>query len=174
MVILMASFRFLAAQETVRPSSVPKDSVTAGFKTGATAPLLFEPPLTTTGLNFDLQDIPAFTPKITVPLFDLQAYRRNKWQVFSTNGHESGFLFSGPFYLPGWGTLFTQAVYHASDKLSIGGSSFGVNSVLHPPLPAFKGSNYDYRGVSVFLEYKVSENFRIGGGVTVSGHPNQP
>jgi hypothetical protein len=174
LVIIAISVRHVAAQEPVRTAALPKDSVISGIKPEAAASLMSQPPLFTTELNFDLSELPVFTPKITVPLFDLSVYQRNKWQVITSPGHELGFMLSGPFFTPGWGTLFNQAVYRASDKLYIGGSSFGVNSILHAPLPASKGSNYDFRGVSMFLEYKVSDNFRIGGGVTVAGHPKQP
>ena len=171
---MMTSFRFLAAQEPVKPVVLPADSINPGLKTGATAPLLYQPGLTSTGLNFEFQDIPAFTPKITAPPFDLSAYLKNRWVVTYTSGNGLPFFPSALFFTPVWGTLFNQAVFQASDKLKIGGNSFGINSLLHAPLPSGNGGNYDYRGISVFMEYKVTNNFRIGGSISVAGHPNQP
>jgi hypothetical protein len=164
----------VAAQEAVKPMMSQKDSVIRGLKPGATAPLLFQPPLIPAGLNFELQDLPAFTPKITAPVFDLSAYMKNRWVVTYNSGNGLPVFPSGSFFTPVWGTLFNQAVFQASDKLKIGGNSFGVNSLLHAPLPSGNGGNYDYRGVSVFMEYKVTNNFRIGGSISVAGHPNQP
>ena len=72
------------------------------------------------------------------------------------------------------GTIFNQAVYRISDKLQFGGNSFGGNSPVRAPLLRSGAGAYDFRGASLFLEYKVSKNFRIGGGITVTDHPYQP
>jgi hypothetical protein len=77
-------------------------------------------------------------------------------------------------YFPFSGTVFNQAIYQATDKLKIGGNSFGINSFLHGPLPAIGPGKYDFRGMSVFMEYKINKNFRIGGSISVAGNPYQP
>lgn len=67
------------------------------------------------------------------------------------------------------GTVFNQATYQASSRLIIGGNSFGANSVFTPP-PTRPGANqWEIRGASMFLEYKVSKNFSIGAQISVQG-----
>jgi len=70
-------------------------------------------------------------------------------------------------------SITNQAHYQLSDKFMFGGNSFAGNSIFNP-LPAnssFKDMNI--RGASMFLEYKVSDKFKIGGSFSISNqnHP---
>ena len=60
------------------------------------------------------------------------------------------------------------AEYSLGNRLKYGGTGYSANSVFNPfPLnPEFK--NMNMRGVSMFLEYKVSKNVRIGGSIHVN------
>jgi len=66
------------------------------------------------------------------------------------------------------GFITNQAHYQLNDRLTLGGNSFSANSIYNPlPLnPGMKDMNI--RGASIYLEYKVSDKFSIGGGVSVS------
>jgi len=60
------------------------------------------------------------------------------------------------------GTVFSAGEYQFSDKFKIGGYSYGANSVFSAPFPN-QGLNdsYDFRGNTLFMQYKVSKNFKI-------------
>ena len=54
-----------------------------------------------------------------------------------------------------------------ADKFKIGGFSYGANSVFSAPFPNQGLNNYDYRGATMFMQYKVSKNFKIETSVNV-------
>jgi hypothetical protein len=165
---LILLWQFLSAQEPVKTPLQKDDSLKIG------TPAFYEPGLNFSALKPDLSELTDFTLKLTLPSFDFSGVVKNKWKVdYSINNHSFIFPFIS-IYFPFSGTVFNQAIYQATDKLKIGGNSFGINSFLHTPLPGIDAGNYDYRGMSVFMEYKISKNFRIGGSISVAGSPYQP
>ena len=66
------------------------------------------------------------------------------------------------------GAIFNQAAYKLSDKITVGGNSFGANSIFSTPLPNSGFNNFDYRGASMFFQYKVSKNIKIETRVSVT------
>ena len=58
-------------------------------------------------------------------------------------------------------TVFNGAIYKLSNKVNLGGYSFGANSIFSAPLPNQRMNNFDTRGATMFLQYNVSKNFRI-------------
>jgi hypothetical protein len=160
-------FQFLSAQEPVMALLQENDSM----KFSASG--LYEPGLELPALRLDFSD---FTLKFTTPSFDFSDFLKNRWK---TDGPFNNRFLTFPFIstyfsFPGTGTVFNQAIYQATDRLKIGGNSFGINSLLHTPLPGVRPGNYDFRGMSVFMEYKINKNFRIGGSISVAGNPYQP
>ncbi|MBA4410173.1 MAG: hypothetical protein C0397_12200 [Odoribacter sp.] len=81
----------------------------------------------------------------------------------------SGFGYS-PFLSAG--KIFNRATYRVNDRLSLGGNSFGSQSVFD--LPRINPSIQDMstKGASMFLQYKVSKNFKVEGRVSISNRPN--
>jgi hypothetical protein len=66
-----------------------------------------------------------------------------------------------------------QAHYQLNDKFMLGGNSFVGNSIFNP-LPANSSlQDMSIRGASMFLQYKVSDKFKIGGSFSISNqnHP---
>jgi hypothetical protein len=161
-------FQLLSAQEPVKTSTQKTDSMK--FST----PGMVEPVLDLPALKLDFSDFSDFALKFNAPSFDFSGVLKNKWK---TDVSFTNRFLSFPFistYFPFSGTVFNQATFQATDKLKIGGNSFGVNSLLRAPLPGVGPGNYDYRGMSVFMEYKINKNFRIGGSISVAGNPYQP
>ena len=72
------------------------------------------------------------------------------------------------------GAILNQAAYSISDKMVLGGNSFGLNSIHSAPLPGFDQQQWDIRGASMFMQYKVSRNFTIETRVSVTGNRFQP
>lgn len=69
--------------------------------------------------------------------------------------------------------ITNQAHYQLNDKLMLGGNSFVANSIFNP-LPANPSlQDMGIRGASMFLQYKVSDKFKIGGSFSISNqnHP---
>lgn len=65
-------------------------------------------------------------------------------------------------------TVFSQGSYQLNDKFKVGGYSFGANSVISAPLPNQNFNNYDFRGSTFFMQYKVSDKFKIETRVSVT------
>ncbi|MFW5774542.1 MAG: hypothetical protein ACOCWD_07650 [Tangfeifania sp.] len=66
------------------------------------------------------------------------------------------------------GTVFSQGSYQLNDKFRLGGYSFGGNSIFSAPFPNQNTGNFDFRGSTLFMEYKVSDKFKIETKVSVS------
>ncbi|MCY1720870.1 hypothetical protein OU798_10975 [Prolixibacteraceae bacterium Z1-6] len=70
-----------------------------------------------------------------------------------------------PFYHNG--TILSQQAYQLGDKLVIGGYSYGMNSIYTAPFPNQNSSYFDTYGSTMFMQYKVSKNFKIETRVSV-------
>lgn len=66
------------------------------------------------------------------------------------------------------GAIFNQAAYKISDKFTFGGNSFGGKSIFSAPLSNAGKNGYDFKGASMFMQYKVSKNFKIETRVSVT------
>jgi hypothetical protein len=73
-----------------------------------------------------------------------------------------------PFFTVG--KIYNQATYRVNDRFSFGGNSFGAQSVFDQPIlnPAIQ--NMSTKGASMFMQYKVSKNFKIETRVSVTNH----
>lgn len=62
------------------------------------------------------------------------------------------------------------ASYRLNNRLNLRGNSFSAGSVFNslPPNPGFKEMNIN--GASMFLQYKISKNIRIEGGVSITDY----
>lgn len=61
-----------------------------------------------------------------------------------------------------------------NDNLTIGGFSYGANSMMSAPLPNRSGRSFDNYGSTMFMQYKVSKNFKIETRVSVGQHQGPP
>jgi hypothetical protein len=115
---------------------------------------------------------------LTVPAFDLTRYLKPGWRITTSPASSFFPAFAGLspspgifFPFGGTGSVFSEATFSLNNKLTIGGNSFGIRSPF-APLPGVSGTNrYDLRGATLFMEYKVNKNFRIGAGITVTDTP---
>lgn len=76
-----------------------------------------------------------------------------------------------PYYRNG--TVLSSAAYRLGEKFTLGGFSYGANSMYSAPFPNKDANTFDAYGSTIFMEYKVSKNFKIGTRVNVQqgGHP---
>ncbi len=71
-----------------------------------------------------------------------------------------------PFYTNG--LVFNQAAYRLNDRFILGGNSFGAMSVFDQPQINPSMQNMNTHGASMFMQYKVSKNFKIETRVNIS------
>jgi hypothetical protein len=66
------------------------------------------------------------------------------------------------------GTVFSSAAYKLNNKFNVSGYSFGANSIFSAPLPNQRMNNFDARGATMFMQYKVSKNVKIETRISVT------
>lgn len=59
------------------------------------------------------------------------------------------------------GEVLSSSATQINDRFTIGGFSYGANSIMSAPLPNQAGRSFDTYGSTMFMQYKVSKNFRI-------------
>jgi hypothetical protein len=156
------------AQEEIIFDSIPKIQIEDKTKVlNIEKPLRFEN-------SFSMDEIDLFDEVLfNQPL--LPDYSKNldlkKYLNFSKSSTGSfstaGYIVS-PFYTNGM--VFNQATYQLSDKFSVGGNSFGAQSVFDRPKINSSINDMSTKGASMFMQYKVSKNFKVETRVSVSSH----
>lgn len=68
-------------------------------------------------------------------------------------------------------SIFSQSSYQISENFSLGGFSYGANSVFSPSSPNKNLNHFDTRGTTFLLQYNVSKNFKIKSRISVSQGP---
>ena len=84
----------------------------------------------------------------------------------------SSFQFYSPFYSNA--QILSAANYKLGDKFSVGGYSYGANSVFGAPTKNHGMNDFDNYGSTIILQYKVSKNFKIETQINVSKNGNRP
>lgn len=121
-----------------------------------------------------------FMEPVKLPEFNFQGEMAKRWtyaiqdnpmNFWSFEGFSSGLPVAGlsPFLRNE--TIFSGASYQINDSFTIGGYSFGANSVFSAPFPNQGMNNFDVRGSTIFLKYNVSKNFKIETRVNVTQGP---
>jgi hypothetical protein len=97
---------------------------------------------------------------------DFSKYR-NSALISSESFSVNSFGFS-PFWANGF--VFNQATYRLNDRISIGGNSFGAQSVFDQPRLNSSMQNMSTKGASMFMQYKVSKSFKVETRISISNH----
>jgi hypothetical protein len=110
---------------------------------------------------------------VTLPDFSFNDALAQRWNYNLTNNSFNPLLFNGfsgisPLPYLRNGTIFSEGSYQLNEKFRLGGYSFGGNSIFSAPFPNQNRNNYDFRGSTLFMEYKVSDKFKIQTSVSVS------
>ena len=77
----------------------------------------------------------------------------------------SNFDIISPFFYNA--EILSSDAYQIGNKLVLGGFSYGANSVMSAPSPNQMGQSFDNYGSTMFMQYKVSKNFKIETRVSV-------
>lgn len=168
--ILTLAFFSAAAQEPLMPLMPEQDSIQMETERR----ILYRQLLSGTLQTGGMLEIPEFR-RIDFNSNSLQPYHfQPEKGSFSTSSFD-GFLpgmhgFSpSPFFRNG--AVFSSASYRLSDKFTLGGYSFGANSVFSAPFPNQGFNKFDTRGSTIFMQYKVSKNIKIETRVNVTQGP---
>lgn len=154
------------AQEKLMPVMPQEDSTQMAVE----RQILYHQLISGTLENSELFDIPQ------LPKFDFSKVIA-QWVSFSPSGMirstDLGFmpgLFSVSPFMQNAG-IHSSASYQVGNKLTVGGYSFGGNSIFQAPMPNQGMNNFDTHGSTLFMEYKVSKNFKIETRVSVTQGP---
>jgi hypothetical protein len=112
---------------------------------------------------------------INLPQFNVTREYQKRYSLNVDFTPISNFMFagisSGPFgaYSPFYhnGTILSEAAYQLGDKFVIGGYSYGANTIHAAPYPNQRANYFDTYGSTMFMQYKVSKNFKIETRVSV-------
>lgn len=114
-------------------------------------------------------------PDIRLPEIDFNSAIAMRWNL---NPGGIGFRnfkslnFSPDFsFMPFNQSILSSSAYKLGDKLLVGGYSYGVNSVFMPPHLNQPFNKFDIYGSSLFFQYNVSKNLKIGASVNVNNRP---
>ncbi len=100
--------------------------------------------------------------------FDSSELSSNQLQVHQYFNSYSG-LAPSPFLRNE--TVFSSDAFRINDRFTLGGYSFGANSAFTAPFPNQGMNSFDVRGSTMFMQYKVSKNFKIETRVNVIQGP---
>jgi hypothetical protein len=69
------------------------------------------------------------------------------------------------------GRVFNQSSIHLNDKFLVGGNSFGARSIFEQPKLNPSMNDFSVKGASMFMQYKVSDKFKVQTRISISnGH----
>lgn len=93
---------------------------------------------------------------------------------YTFGGFSGGMMnsFHSPFYRNG--SILSAAAYQLNDKFTMGGFSYGANSIFSSPNLNRGMNNFDSYGSTLFMQYKVSKNFKIETRINVQQGGNHP
>lgn len=117
------------------------------------------------------------TEKIELPGFNFNEELARRYSLnfnlysfggVPTTGISTGSMY--PFFSPFHqnGMVFSEGAYKFGDKFTLGGFSYGANSMMSALLPNQGLNKFNTYGSTLFMQYKVSKNFKIETRVNVS------
>lgn len=99
---------------------------------------------------------------------NLDFRRYQDFSKLSTESFSTARFAVTPFYTNG--IVFNQAIYRLSNNFSFGGNSFGAQSAFDKTGINSSIRDMSTKGASVFMQYKVSKNFKVETRVSISSH----
>lgn len=72
------------------------------------------------------------------------------------------------------GNMFSQSALQLNDRFLIGGGSFGARSIFDQPKLNSSIQDMSIRGASLFMQYKVSDHFKVQTRVSISNSGATP
>ena len=166
LIISSCAMLFVYAQEEIVLDSIPK--IRNGVEVRQLIPekpTVFDDSFSKEGISlFDKStfNLPRFNNFSKIPDFSKLI---SQSKITSESFSIQGFGFS-PFYSTG--AIFNQATYRLNDRLSVGGNSFGAQSVFDQPKMNPTIQDMSMKGASMFMQFKISDKFKVETRVSIS------
>ena len=128
-------------------------------------PLDFDDTLSTDKINL-IDETGLHFPPLPTYSANLDFLKQLKFQEISTTTRFSNVI--SPFLNTGY--VFNQAIYKVSNRFSFGGNSFGAQSIFDQPKLNSSIQEMNVKGASLFMQYKVSNAFKIETRVSVTNY----
>ena len=158
---------FASAQEKIISDSIPESiNVTEVKELMPGMPLLLKSSFSE--VTFNLLEPSLFSQPL-LPDFSKNLDFKKYFNTtnISTSAYSYRFGIS-PFYANE--VVFNQAEYKLNNRFSFGGNSFGAQTIFDQPQMNPAIQNMSTKGASMFMQYKVSKNFKIETRVSVTNH----
>ncbi len=167
LLIFSCAVAFASAQEKIIPDSIPQTIHSTDVRElMPEAPLLLKSSFSEG--TFNLLDHSLFSQPL-LPNFiknlDFKKYFNQSNITSETYTYRFGL---SPFYANG--VVFNQAEYRLNNRFSFGGNSFGAQTIFDQPQMNPAIQNMSTKGASMYMQYKVSKNFKIETRVSVTNH----
>ena len=169
LIISSCAMLFVSAQEEIVLDSIHGNPRKVDVsQLSVNRPVLFDDSFSLAGINsvdqslFHQPLLPDYNKNL-----DLNKYS-NSNKIYSESFSTTGYRGIMPFYTTG--TIFNQAAYRLNDRFTIGGNSFGAQSIFDQPLINSSMQNMSIKGASMFMQYKVTKNFKVEARVSISNH----
>lgn len=172
LLIFSCSALYLTAQEKISSDSI--SIIPNEIKVGQ--------PVIERSLNFNETTFPE---EITFP--DISIFNQpllpdyNKNLDFSRHLNPKQISFSAPYSagfsnhsIFSFGHVFNQSAYQLNDRLTFGGNSFGARSIFEAPKLNSSIQDLSIKGASMFMEYKVTDKFKVQTRVSISNRNSSP
>lgn len=139
-------------------------------------------PITELDMDFGETAFPSEFNSLNLLLFDqplLPVYNKNldflKYltpsEPISHSFSFAGSAFSSVFPLA---HVFNQSILRINDRFLFGGNSFGAQSVFDQPKLNPGIQDLGIRGASMFMQYKVNDNFKVQTRISISNRGSAP
>jgi len=157
-----------SAQEEIVLDSIPKIKNELEVRQlSMEKPLVFDDSFSIDGISlfdhsmFNQPLLPDYTKSL-----DMKKYLSSS-RLTTESYSITGFGLS-PFFING--NVYNQASYKLNNRFSFGGNSFGVQSIFDKPRMNSSIQEMSIKGASMFMQYKVSKNFKVETRVSVTNH----
>jgi hypothetical protein len=171
MIISSCALHFAYAQEEIVLDSIPRMNGPAeDARLNLTRPLQFDDSFSVEEIN--LKDLSMFHQPLLPDYTKNPDFKKylDASPVTSFSYYSSGFSFN-PFFTSG--QVFNQSTYRLNDHFSIGGNSFGAQSIFDQPKMNPTIQEMSVKGASMFIQYKVSDKFKVETRVSISNRKSQ-
>jgi len=165
---------FCAAGYTYAQEEIISDSIRVIHRSvdpglsGVEKPLIIDEPFSMDEVN--LIDKSMFhQPLLPDYSSNLDFLKQLKSSGITTESHFTSGIVS-PFF--DFGKVFNQAIYSLNNHFSFGGNSFGAHSIFDRPKINSSIQDMSIKGASMFIQYKVSDKFKIQTRVSITNHPS--
>ena len=164
--IFSCAVLYLSAQEKIFSDSIPKKH----------PEIIIGQPIIERPLNFagsfnsgevNLIDYSLFRQPLLPVYKNLDFIKYLNLSKTTNTSYYSSYSFDYRFPM---GNVFNQSTFQLNDRILIGGNNFGAQGIGELPKLNSSIQDMSIKGASMFMQYKVSDHFRVETRVSISNH----